>query len=120
MPYIYSKDVTYGSTDTGGRPGRPNDGGLIVFKGQGNITSYKITKAALKQLSEHYNANTTKDLLNALHLEHEKGSGNMLSELEVEGAYERTEITGEKPFDKSKEGVLVLKIIELVQGIKKV
>ena len=42
MPYIYSKNVTYGSTDTGGRPGRPEEGGSKVYKAQGTVTSFKI------------------------------------------------------------------------------
>ena len=68
MPYIYSKDVTYGSTDTGGRPGRPTDGGITVYKAKGNVVSYKITKDALDAINTEYSPHTTKDILDALNI----------------------------------------------------
>ena len=110
MPFIYNRKLATGdSPDTGGRKPRPQNGGIDVFKAQGHTVAYKITKKALLQLSQTYNANTTKDLLDALKIEDAKGAGNMLSELEVEGAYEKSTKLGTDAFDHSKEFVKGIK-----------
>ena len=109
MPKIYNRNLTAGQTDTGGRDAKPVNGGIDVFKARGHRTSFKITTAAINQVSAHYNANTLQDILEALKQEHLKGAGNMLSELEVEGAYQREYVEGSEPFEKSKEGVSGIK-----------
>lgn len=105
MPYIYNRNLGPDEVDTGGRKGKPRNGGIEVFKAAGTVTSYKITRAAIKQVSETYNAHTTKDLLEALKLEDAKGAGNMLSELEEEGAFKKEIRVGSDPYGFSKEGV---------------
>lgn len=111
MPYIYSKDVTYGSTDTGGRPGRPTEGGITVYKAKGNVVSYKITKDALDAINTEYSPHTTKDILDALNKERKKLPGVRLSALQEEGAFTIEVVEGTQPFDKSKEGVAGIKDI---------
>ena len=112
MPFIYDKnkaaDAPAGSGDDT-RPGRPSEGGFAKFKSKGHSTAYKIPKAAIKEISSTYNAHTTKDLLEALKLEQKKLPGNRLSSLQVEDAFEITEVIGTAAFDKSKEGVAGIK-----------
>ena len=109
MPRIYNRKLSPGESTTDPRGAKPVNGGIDVFKAQGNLTSYKITAAAIKAVSEEYGANTLEDLLKALHKEEAKGSGNRLAALEVEGAYHREFKAGSSAFDKSKEGVAGIK-----------
>ena len=109
MPYVYAKNVTYGSTDTGGRPGRPTEGGVTVYKAKGDVISFKITKEALTAINNEYSPHTTKDILDALHIERKKLPGVRLSALQVEGAFKVELVEGTAPFDKSKEGVAGIK-----------